>query len=156
MKSVPRRTQQSAVGEGFTITQFHHPAESKAQMRDRLRQNELDPRLENMELNHDSRGCRSVYPQVAHEYLNSRNRFRPPNEQNLIKSGSWSQPFRNSSSEPTRPEGEDYSSNYRTVNSGRNIEEARASTQRFQQRTGWDNPIQANSEMRMPAQSSPH
>ena len=132
-------------------------------MRVRLKQKDLDPRLENMESNQNSRGCRSVYPQVAHEYLDSRNKFGPPNEQNLMKSGSWSQPFRNSWREPTRPEGGDYSSNYRTVNSDRNIEEARhfipdttASTQRFQQRTGWDNAIQANSEMRIPAQRSPH
>ena len=94
-------------------------------MRDRLKQDNSDPRSENMELNQNWRGRQAVYPQATHVCLDSRNRNGQPNEQQLMRSGSWSQPVRNSWREPTWPEGGDYSSNYRTINCDRNIEEAR-------------------------------
>ena len=163
VETVPRGTHHSAVDQGFTITQFHNPAEKEAQMRDRLKQSNSDPRSENGEVNQSSRGRRAVYPQGAHEYLDNRNRSGRPNEQQLMRSGSWSQPLGNSWREPTWPERGDYSRDDRTVNSVRNIVEARhfmpdttASTQRYRQRTGWDNQIQASSERRIAEQSSPY
>ena len=126
-----------------------------------IRQIELNPRLENLELIRDSRGYRSVYPQDSHECSDSRKRSNQPNQRNLRQSRKLSQPWRNGLGNPT--EGGAYLSDYRTVNSNRNTEELRhfvpdttASSQRFQQQTRWDISKQANSEMRMPAQSRPH
>ena len=163
VKRVPRRAQQSAVGDGFTITQFQDPPETEAQMRRRFGQNELHPRLVNLELNKDSRGYRAVYPQVTREYLAGGNRLKPPHQQNLMKTGSWSQPLRNNWGELPRPEGGNFLKDHHTAKSGHNIEETRhfipnttASTQRFQQPAGWGNTAQANPEMRTPAQRGPH
>ena len=125
VKRVPRRAQQSAVGDGFTITQFQDPPETEAQMRRRFGQNELHPRLVNLELNKDSRGYRAVYPQVTREYLAGGNRLKPPHQQNLMKPGSWSQPLRNNWGELPRPEGGNFLKDHHTAKSGHNIEETR-------------------------------